>query len=178
MDRYHGLKFMLSVVTLWLAFAVASPAQSSCNTDCTPCDAPGGSGCTITVSQSSTTFENCTSSPCTYLNIDPICVGSKTAITWKTDVATAEFIVDFGTTTPIKDSTGVALFMFTGSNPGTGGKVPTHQTAGCYTYHVTYCTTSGNPPSGCAGTDPQVTVACNPGDTSTQCPPPAAVPKK
>jgi len=178
MNRSQIWKFMLSTLTLWLAFAVASPAQdcvaSGNNADTWANDCvKGGSNynsanvcqlsnntCSLTVGQSNGTTAvyigtNTTAS-------DPVCIPENTTVNWtaQTTVAVTQagFIVDFTGTngSPVANQQG-SQAVIAGTSSGSGGTVSANLTSYCYKYTAVYC---GAGQSCAAPADPRIVSNC------------------
>ena len=160
MNPSHLWKFMLLTVTLWLAFAVASPAQ--CSASCAaPVSCGSGGTCTVTVSLDVTGTK-------TVVTPDTVCVNSATAINdiqWQTPTGSyATWSVSFdGGSTPLVDPADHPVVYLYSYPPGpTSGAIPSQPINNCYKYTVQYCPQVGP----CAkAADPQVVVSCNNGTT-------------
>lgn len=184
MNRYHGLKFMLSVVTLWLAFAVASPAQ---NSSC-PGNATWASDCATAAGQPmnrcllvngvcqmqvSETSDAATSTPASSTsNIGVVCfsipAGSSVPIQWQPAASNAGFVIQFGSSSPLLDNNKQTIEAVAAatSDGYKGGNIPStadNQGGTCYEYAVAYCP----PNQTCFTADPRVWVQCTPSGPNT-----------
>lgn len=157
MNQSHLWKFMLCVVTFWLGFAVASPAQQ-CLQSCTV----GSMSVTVTVNQASISGMNVTT-----VSVDPICVAPTGTITWNLPQGSS---VQFQGTVPLTWNTNAT--SGTAQASVSGGATP----GTCWEYTAQYCSSPGN----CAAIlDPQVVIACPPpGTGGTSCPPGSKAHKK
>lgn len=148
MNCYHGWKFMLLLITLWLAFAVASPAQT-CPVACAdlpPCMMDGNT-CDVTVNSDGTA-----GSVCVTLS-DQV-----TSIEWvPSSSGPSGCTINFNTANgnPLGTSTAACGSSY----PIVSGGAPNSQH--CYGYSIT---TIVNPPAGKG--DPLVVVQCNNGATN------------
>ncbi len=177
MNRPHVWKFMLSTLTLWLAFAVASLAQvapistcsgtSTCSTvNCGSANAPV-SPCTITIGADTngniTLFAGTTNITSTYA-----CVSPNTMIQWTVASGTpAGFVVEFSPTTNPFGVTTAPIFVgaYTTTTPQNAAIQGANT---CSEYTVAYCGGGYN----CIIADPKVIVTCQSGSTCK--PPPKA----
>ncbi len=166
MKHSHLWKFMLLTVTLWLAFAVASPAQSpigTCGFTCNYTDINCGSAgkCTINIGNNGTV--SLTSSA---VNVSTVCVASGTTINWTVSSGTppyppAAYIVEFPSGASLNpfNIAGTPIFAGDQNSSAQGAQLSSTGAPGtCWEYTVAYCG-NGN---ACVSADPQVVVACSP----------------
>ena len=186
MNCYHPWKFILSIVALSLACAVATQAQnSSCPgnatwaTDCATatgqpmntCELVSGV-CQMQVSEATGAATSIPAS--TTSNPGVLCFSlpsdSSVTIQWKPAVNNAGFIVQFGSSSPLVDNSSntieaVAATTNAGYQGGNISGSAGTQDGTCYEYAVAYCP----PNQACVTADPRVWVQCQ-GPSST-CPP-------
>ena len=174
MKRSHLWRFLLSIATFWIAFAVPSLAQSH------PVTAlPGSSSSTwSSACTGSASYYQCTSSTCNLVvdssngtavvypsgspsqTFTTLCLSisnnSSVTVQWAGKAAGAGFVLQFGDSDPFSSPTPPVLpssFVAGGSIPSSSGSLGDGK---CYDYTIAYCP----PNADCVTADPQVVVRC------------------
>lgn len=179
MNRSQAWKFLLSIVTLWLAIAKAGPAQTpvgSCTGQTIACNSSSDVNCGSTSGSSTCTIKIDNNGQISLSTngtaLSDVCVITGTTIQWKVALSgnapTAAYIVEFPTGSGANPfGTAAPLFLGTNTDAVPQGDTINASAGTCWEYTVAYCG-GGND---CVDADPRVLVTCPQGQMCAPPPP-------